>query len=89
LNLHGCIAAWAAQAPHKTALHFEGTAISYASFRDTVLARAEKFRALGVERGDRVAFLGYNHPELLYALFACARLGAILVPLNWRLSAHR
>ena len=41
---------------------------------------------LGVGRGDRVAFLGYNHPDLLAVLFACARLGAVLVPLNWRLA---
>ncbi len=41
---------------------------------------------LGVGRGDRVVFLGYNHPDLLALLFACARLGAVLVPLNWRLA---
>ena len=37
--------------------------------------------------GDRVAWLGYNHPDMLVLLFALARLGAILVPLNWRLTA--
>src|SRR5687768_12378001 len=41
---------------------------------------------LGVESGDRVAHLGANSPELLDLVFACARLGAILVPLNWRLA---
>jgi len=40
-----------------------------------------------VQKGDRVAWLGYNHPEMLVLLFALARLGAILVPLNWRLTA--
>ena len=43
--------------------------------------------ALQVKKGDRVAWLGYNHPEMLVLLFALARLGAILVPLNWRLTA--
>src|SRR5690606_1393615 len=33
-----------------------------------------------------VAYLGQNHPQLLVLLFACARLGAIAVPLNWRLA---
>ena len=44
-----------------------------------------------MRRGDRVAWLGYNCPEMLVLLFALARLGAILVPLNWRLTAaeHR
>ena len=37
--------------------------------------------------GDRVAYLGQNAPELLDLLFACARLGAILVPLSARMPA--
>ena len=36
--------------------------------------------------GDRVAYLGFNHPLVLELLYACARLGAIFVPLNWRLA---
>ncbi len=47
--------------------------------------------ALEVVKGDRVAFLGTNNPDMLVLLFALARLGAILVPLNWRLTVaeHR
>jgi fatty-acyl-CoA synthase len=41
---------------------------------------------LGVGRGDRVAFLGYNSADFLVLMFACARLGAMMVPLNWRLA---
>lgn len=40
----------------------------------------------GVRQGDRVAALAANCPEYLDALFACALLGAILTPLNWRLT---
>jgi fatty-acyl-CoA synthase len=39
-----------------------------------------------VAAGDRVAYLGFNHPLALELLFACSRLGAIFVPLNWRLA---
>lgn len=42
---------------------------------------------LGVRQGDRVAVLAMNCTEYLDLLFACAKLGAILQPLNWRLSA--
>jgi fatty-acyl-CoA synthase len=42
--------------------------------------------SLGVRRGDRVAVLAMNCTEYLDLLFACAKLGAILQPLNWRLS---
>jgi fatty-acyl-CoA synthase len=69
-------------------LHFEGSDISYARFWNAI---EESSRSLDVSKGDRVAWLGYNHPEMLVLLFALARLGAILVPLNWRLTAaeHR
>lgn len=42
----------------------------------------------GIERGDRVAILAMNGVEYLDALFACGKLGAILVPLNWRCHAR-
>ncbi|KYD08760.1 AMP-binding protein [Caldibacillus debilis] len=45
-------------------------------------------RSIGVARGDRVALLAPNHVSYLDFLFACGKLGAILVPLNWRLSVH-
>ena len=48
-------------------------------------ARALKSQ-LGVVRGDRVAILSANHPDYLVLLYACARLGAMLVPINWRLA---
>lgn len=43
---------------------------------------------LGVNAGDRVALLCRNRIEFFELLFACARLGAILVPLNWRMPAR-
>lgn len=41
----------------------------------------------GVQCGDRVAWLGLNHELQLVGLIACARLGAIFMPLNYRLAA--
>ena len=43
--------------------------------------------SLGVAQGDRVALVCRNRIEFFELLFACARLGAILVPLNWRMPA--
>jgi fatty-acyl-CoA synthase len=40
----------------------------------------------GIQRGDRVAYLGANSSTLFKLLFACAEIGAIYVPLNWRLA---
>jgi fatty-acyl-CoA synthase len=77
----------AAFTPHKVALRFEGETLTYAGFcsriEQTVRALGSE---LGVGRGDRVAILSLNCPDYLVLLYACARLGAILTPLNWRLA---
>src|SRR2546428_2282575 len=77
----------AAFAPQKTALRFAGTILSYSQFAARIAATARALKSrLGVGRGDRVAILAANHPDYLVLLYACARLGAMLVPLNWRLA---
>src|SRR4051794_3688698 len=73
-------------APDATALSGPGGTLTYAALRDRIAAAAAALAAQGLGRGDRLAFLGQNHPAQLVLLFACARLGAMLVPLNWRLA---
>ncbi len=88
MNLSRIVERWAEHAPGRTAVHFHGEDVSYAELlRRTDLA-TRGLAGLGVAHGDRIAFLGYNHPDMLALLFAAARLGALLVPLNWRLTAH-
>ncbi|OGA13154.1 MAG: feruloyl-CoA synthetase [Betaproteobacteria bacterium RIFCSPHIGHO2_12_FULL_69_13] len=86
MNLAGWIARHAAFAPGKTAIRFGAQDISYGAFARRTGRAAAGLAALGVGRGDAVAYLGLNHPEMLAMLFACARLGAMLAPLNWRLA---
>jgi len=74
-------------APGRVALRFGGERITYGALARQVAAAAAGLAARGIGRGDRVAFLGQNHPAQIVALFACARLGAMQVPLNWRLAA--
>lgn len=77
----------AAFAPDKTAIAFEGERLSYAAFAARIERTATALKQeLGVGRGDRVAILSLNRPDYLVLLYACARLGAMLVPLNWRLA---
>ena len=76
----------ALRTPLRSALTFEGTTWTYAQLQDRVDRLAAVLRALGVCQGDRVGFLGLNQPAFLETLFAAARLGAIFVPLNFRLS---
>jgi len=72
--------------PEDVAIHFEGSGQSWAALHRQMRRMAGALAELGIGRGDRVAHLGYNNPLFLVLLFACARLGAMLVPLNWRLA---
>ena len=72
--------------PDRIALEFEGRCLSWSMLCRGTLRLATLLAGLGVGPGERVAYLGYNSPELLSLLFACARTGALLVPLNWRLA---
>jgi fatty-acyl-CoA synthase len=75
------------RSPHRRAITFEGTTINYGEFQDRIDRTATVLRDCGVREGDRVGYLGFNHPALLETLFAAARLGAIFVPLNFRLTS--
>src|SRR6058998_2165853 len=87
MDLSDLIERNAAFAPDKIALRFAGAALTYADFAARIATAARALKSgLGIGRGDRVAILAANHPDYLVLLYACARLGALLVPLNWRLA---
>src|SRR6478735_10073238 len=87
MNLSDLIDRNAAFAPDKPAIHFARATLTYATLSGRIAAAARALKSeLGVGRGDRVAILSLNHPDYLVLLYACARLGAMLVPLNWRLA---
>ena len=68
------------------AIWFEGGTTSHAAFAERVRRTASALATLGVRRGDRVAWLSFNHPSALETLYACAQLGAVWVPVNARLA---
>jgi fatty-acyl-CoA synthase len=87
MDLSDLIARNAAFTPDKSAIIFEGESFSYAALAARIERTACALKAeFGVGRGDRVAILSLNRPDYLVLLYACARLGAMLVPLNWRLA---
>jgi fatty-acyl-CoA synthase len=87
MDLSDLIARNADFTPAKVALRFSGRSLSYAELAARIAAAARALKSkLGIGRGDRVAILAANHPDYLVLLYACARLGAMLVPLNWRLA---
>jgi len=80
------IARRARRTPDRVAVLHGDDRLTYAQLHDRVTRLAHGLRGLGVRRGDRVAYLGPNHPAFLETLFAAGTLGAILVPLNARLA---
>lgn len=65
-----------------------GEWMSWNQAAGTVSRLAASLRCSGIGPGDRIAVLAENRVETLVLLLAAARLGAIGVPLNWRLTAE-
>jgi fatty-acyl-CoA synthase len=83
ISVHG----W--RTPDKVAAidHHTGRRFTYAQFDLRIGRLAATLRRRGICRGDRVAVLSPNSTSVFELQFACARLGAIMLPLNWRLAA--
>ncbi|MDB5719693.1 MAG: acid--CoA ligase [Alphaproteobacteria bacterium] len=62
-----------------------GRSLTYSALDRRAAKAATLLRSRGVAEGDRVAILCRNRIAFFEILFACARIGAILVPLNWRM----
>ena len=76
--------------PHRVALEdlVSGECVTYRDLDERTGRSAALLAELGAGAGDRIALLCRNRVEFFELLFACARLGAILVPLNWRMPAN-
>jgi long-chain acyl-CoA synthetase len=74
--------------PTAPMLSFEGTTYTYDDLDVASSKVANALIAEGVKPGDRVAVLSKNVPEFFQVAFGCSKIGAILVGLNWRLSAR-
>jgi fatty-acyl-CoA synthase len=77
----------ARKTPHRTALVHQNRTLSYAELYERTTRLAHALRTAGIRRGDRIAYLGPNHPSFLETLCAAGMLGAVFVPLNTRLAA--
>ena len=73
---------------NKTAIAYGDRRVSYSEFGAEATRLAHALRASGVQPGDRVAYMCPNIPEMLVANFGVPLAGAVLVPINTRLSAE-
>jgi fatty-acyl-CoA synthase len=88
MNLAAILTQAALKWPDKVALVFEGRRWTYGQWNRWVNKAAHAFRAAGIGKGDRVAFLTYNLPEQVTGFFALMKIGAVPVPINYRLAAN-
>jgi fatty-acyl-CoA synthase len=89
VGAHGGVGSWierrARIAPDQPALVHGDVQRTYGELASRVQRLSGALSELGVHRGDRVLWLGASHPAFLELLFATARLGAVLAPVNHRL----
>ncbi|HEY9152613.1 MAG TPA: long-chain-fatty-acid--CoA ligase [Anaerolineales bacterium] len=64
-----------------TAIKFKGTSYTYREVGENAYRLANAFLALGLQKGERVAFLMANCPEYIFTEYALAKIGAVRVPL--------
>jgi fatty-acyl-CoA synthase len=72
--------------PNEAYLRFDGCSTTWAQLHERVGAVAAAMARRGVRAGDRVAIMMTNRPEFLETMFAANALGAIAVPINFRLA---
>jgi fatty-acyl-CoA synthase len=87
MNWFAVLAHHASRSPDKAITVFDGETTTYAEMAARAAALAGGLSERGVGRGDVVGLLSYNCPEFLETIFAANYLGAIAMPINWRLAA--
>jgi len=87
MNWFAVLAYHASRSPDRAITVFEGQTTTYGEMAERVIALAGGLSEGGIGRGDVVALLSYNCPEFLETIFAANYLGAIAMPINWRLAA--
>lgn len=88
MNLASTLTQSALKWPRKTGLVFERQRWTYQEWNDWVNQAANAFLGAGVRKGDRIAFFTYNLPEQITGFYALMKIGAVPVPINYRLAPN-
>jgi acyl-CoA synthetase (AMP-forming)/AMP-acid ligase II len=87
VNWYGVLAHHARATPDKAIAVFESKAVTYSEMAALATSLAAGMHEQGIGSGHVVALLSYNSMEFLETIFAANYLGAIIMPINWRLAA--
>src|SRR4029077_10906473 len=78
----------ASRTPQQRSIQFQGRELTYAELDALAKRLARRLMESGVGKGDSVAIFATNSPEYVAAFFGCARIGAVLVPVNLMFTAE-
>jgi len=87
VNWYAVLEHHATREPDAPITVFEGEVLTYADMATRAVQLAGGLQGRGVAPGEVVGLLSYNCPEFLETIFAANYLGAIAMPINWRLAA--
>lgn len=87
-TLADVVAVHSAERPDDLAIACAGREVSFGELHRATNRAAHALHAAGVRPGDRVAYVGRDSEQGYGLVFACAKLGAVAVPVNWRLTAR-
>ena len=87
-NLYSLLANAVAEFPEKIAFVDDRRSVAYKELERAVALIAANLARAGVEKGDRIGLVLGNRIEFPETVFACAHLGAIVVPINVRQTLH-
>jgi fatty-acyl-CoA synthase len=86
MNVGDWIRKWSILQPNKKALYFEDQPFTYQELNHRTNQLCHLLLQIGIKKGDRIAGLLHNCHQYIEIFFGLSRIGAILVPLNWRLA---
>lgn len=86
INVGDWIRKWSLLQPDKVALFFEGRPFTYQALNGRINQLCHLLQKKGIKKGDRLSVLLHNCNQFIEIFFALSKIGAILVPLNWRLA---
>lgn len=77
---------WAKDRPDRVALEGDDLTFTYGELEDATARVASVLTALGIKKGERIAWFGKNSVTYFTLFFGAARAGVVMVPVGWRLA---
>lgn len=87
MDIGSYLAQNARKTPEKLAIECEGRSYTYKQFNEEVNKLAHGLLRMGMSKGDKIALMMKNSDQFVFAFFAGAKIGAVIVPVNFRLTA--